>query len=145
MPEAWKCTKCRLAFPVGWFHYGLGGSPYGSATLLVCRKCGTAHAVQHSSGKPRSIDRLFQLGEPFLDDEEPAASYDEGQSAITLKWYRGPPVFSDWNLEADAPPSSINELACVHCGQRSLTDRWDATQPCPRCNGAMKSEGFWIT
>ena len=145
MPEAWKCTDCRLAFPVGWFHYGLGSSPYLIATLLVCRECGTAHAVQHSNDKPRFNDRLFHLGEPFLDDDEPAASSDEGGIAITLKWYRGPPVLSDWNGGGEAEPNSGAEFACVHCGQQALTDRWDATQPCPRCQGAMKSDGFWIT
>ena len=145
MPGAWKCTNCRLAFPGGWFHYWIGASPYWAATLLVCRGCGTAHAIEHSNEKPTFKDRLFHAGKPFIDDDEPAISYDEDGNVLTMKWYRAPPVLSNWPGGSDLTTDKIAELACVHCGGNSLTDRWEENWPCPRCASEMKEVGFWIT
>jgi hypothetical protein len=48
MPADFECSECDLHFSVGWFHYHSFESGYGSKTLLVCRRCGTRHAIEHA-------------------------------------------------------------------------------------------------
>jgi len=46
MPTDYACKTCDLRFSVGWFHYHLFETGYGSETLLVCTACGTQHSIQ---------------------------------------------------------------------------------------------------
>ena len=46
MPSEIACMNCSLQFSVGWFHYHIFDSGYGSKTLLVCAACGTQHAIE---------------------------------------------------------------------------------------------------
>lgn len=80
MPDAWKCKNCRLVFPTGWFHYSLSARPYWAATLLACRSCGTAHAIEHAAKESEVKDRMLSLGEPSFDDEEPDISCNDEAS-----------------------------------------------------------------
>lgn len=47
MPSDYQCNACNLRFSIGWFHYHVFGSGYGSSTLIVCSKCGAQHSVEH--------------------------------------------------------------------------------------------------
>lgn len=46
MPLNMSCTSCNLRITVGWFHDGTAAEGYGARTLLVCKACGTEHAVR---------------------------------------------------------------------------------------------------
>jgi len=146
MPRAMRCTNCRLAIFAGWFHYSIGASPYWAATLLVCRRCGRAHAVEYTNEKPGYKDRFFYLGEPLgeplVDDDEPEGSCDEEGSFLTMMWF---PPFSEWDGGSEPPTDKIAELPCVHCGSSSLTDRWEKGWPCPLCGSEVKLVHSWIT
>ncbi|HEV3342557.1 MAG TPA: hypothetical protein VG125_19450 [Pirellulales bacterium] len=141
MPDSWKCTNCQLAFQAGWFYHG--ASPYCGATMLVCRQCGTAHAIEHSKKKPAVKDRFFHLGKPLHDDPETSGEGPEG--VLMLNSHQGPPLLSDWDGGSELATDNFAELTCVYCGSDSLTDRWEESWRCPGCRGEMKPDGFWIT
>ncbi len=46
MPSDFQCGVCSLRFTVGWYNYHSRANGYGGMTHLVCRKCGTEHAVE---------------------------------------------------------------------------------------------------
>jgi hypothetical protein len=146
MPTTWKCTICRLVFPVGWFHYSLASSgPYGAAILLVCKGCGTAHAIERADSKSGCKDRFFSLREPYTDDELPPSSYSEDRSFLTIKWYMGPPHVSDWAGGEEVTTAGFTDLTCVYCHREALSDTWDERDPCPRCGGETKMVAGWMT
>ena len=136
LPDFWKCTNCRLAFILGWFRYSLEATPYWSATFLVCRQCGTAHAIGHSSTEAICKDGFFNLGGPLFDEDNPTASSDESRDVIRL--YE-PIDVSNWPGGSDLVTDNIAELTCAHCGGDSLTNRWEKSWPCPSCGSEIKS------
>ncbi len=46
MPSDFRCGTCSIRFTVGWQHYPSGTNGYGGMTHLMCRNCGTEHAVE---------------------------------------------------------------------------------------------------
>jgi hypothetical protein len=49
MPTNWECQSCHLTFTVGWYHYHDFSSGYSANTRLVCKRCGTMHAIEHAT------------------------------------------------------------------------------------------------
>src|SRR5215469_10327941 len=103
-----------------------------SATLLVCRQCGTAHAIEHN--EPECKDRLFSFGKPMFDDDDKPRSWTDESGAMWLKWY---PPFSDWPVGDDLATDKIAEMNCAYCGGNSLTYCWEKSWPCPSCGSEM--------
>jgi hypothetical protein len=139
VPEGWKCTTCRLAFPVGPFIAG-DRNGFLTVTLLVCRECGTGHAIEASKRQMR----LFHLVEPYFEDDE-TDSDEPVAGVIHLKWYASPPNYSEWEGGHDLSAKDFHDVPCVHCGQRALTDRWEEDCPCPQCDAAMRLLGGWFS
>ena len=48
MPTIWECEFCHLSFMVGWYHYHDFSRGYAAKTHLVCKYCGTMHAIEHA-------------------------------------------------------------------------------------------------
>jgi hypothetical protein len=162
MPEVYACRQCGLTFEVGWYHYHDFSSGYAAETLLVCRECGTAHAVEHAV-TPRQ--------DPDLGGELPA---DQGPIWRPDRILRQPgpirvptdtdaplflPAYADWLPCGDAPTIrpdrvlqpfigmegiadglALGVVRCGHCGVLgSLLDRWpDEGAPCPGCGAPIR-------
>jgi hypothetical protein len=46
MASSFHCRSCDLRFTIGWIESGFPVDGYGAVTRLVCRSCGTEHAVE---------------------------------------------------------------------------------------------------
>jgi ribosomal protein L7/L12 len=46
VPNEYACRDCALTFTLGWFHYHASEAGYGSQSMLVCKACGTQHAIE---------------------------------------------------------------------------------------------------
>src|SRR5262249_28258186 len=103
------------------------------------------HAVEHSVRRPEVKDRFFHIGGAYFDGDAPAQSYSDDRKTLTLKWYMGPPLLSEWEAGPELSTWGTIEPACVQCGARALADRWDECDPCPACQGPMERVGFWGT
>ncbi len=80
MPVDYTCGSCRLRFSLGWFHYHDFSSGYGSATLCVCKKCGTRHCIEQA---------LTSRGPEFLITyQADLTDFDDGQATVLKKELR---------------------------------------------------------
>jgi hypothetical protein len=145
MPTVWRCTQCSLILPVGSYHYWPPTEPYGGTTLLACRACGCAHAIERSIHLPKVKDRFFHLGGPYIDDELPRNVYCADGAILSMKWYMGPPRLSEWDSGPELSTWGTIEPSCIHCGSQVLTDQWEDEDPCPSCQGRMQCVSFWGT
>jgi len=48
MPTNFECESCHLSFTIGWYHYHDFSNGYAAKTRLVCKLCGTMHAIEHA-------------------------------------------------------------------------------------------------
>ena len=66
MPTVYTCSSCGYEVTLGWFHYHDFSSGYGSQTRLVCKACGTPHAVH--SALPASLqDEMHKTANVIVD------------------------------------------------------------------------------
>jgi len=131
MPEVYACKKCGLIFEVGWYHYHEFESGYAAETVLVCRECGTVHAVEHAV-TPRQV--------PDLEGKLPPDQGPIWRPDRVLQPFIG--------MEGIADELALGAVRCGHCvAVGSLLDRWpDEGAPCPECGAPIRGiVSSWIT
>lgn len=126
MVEGYECKSCGLHFELGWFHFhrvSEGGA--GGKTLLVCKACGTQHAVTHIVGDS-SKDEVHGQPGPLLQE---LGYFGDKRERIEAKT-TGPvrPVRAEMpfpTLEAYVDKLCPEVIVCVHCGTEGrVIDSW---------------------
>lgn len=122
--DPWICDECQLEIAVGMFH----GRGY-LARFLVCRSCGTVHAIEETAD-----DRLLSMPGPYF--REPGSDQlqadEDGNTFVTITWCP-----FNWTPVDGSSPNDISGIHCTHCDATNLTEEWDDKSNCPSCNAPM--------
>ncbi len=142
MPSDYTCSNCRLAFTLGWYHYHNFSSGYGARTLLVCKGCGTMHAIELAltdvelpDGLPARTVSSFNLPpdhppDRFLAQPKPVFADPKGSDldvAPVAEWIACDAcrdlrpertVCFIPTLEGCEDRLALEDLTCAHCGVR---------------------------
>lgn len=62
MPTDYRCPTCELRFSVGRYHYHSFDSGYCGRSLVVCRACGTQHAIELAlDDRGSEMNEVYQI------------------------------------------------------------------------------------
>ena len=138
MPEDYRCSSCSLVFMVGNFHYFKLDSGYGSKSMIVCRNCGTQHAIEHSIKKSSKKDRLLFQTKPI--------HLIETEGVAREKPFIYESEFLELKVGEEVNLKTMKDVQYKFCNSKgTFSFVWKKKYKCPNCGGDIKEVSSWTT
>lgn len=161
MPSNWECESCHLLFITGKHYYYDLRSSCVAQTPLVCRFCGTIHAIEDSitsapreqtDNRRRAIDQPNeQLTVRFLAQPEPLfldlAAHERATNSDSIidEFVLGIPKLRDWiECRALSYEFSKNEARAISIVDGCTEILSTEDLPCHTCGESTSLVATWL-